>query len=70
MIMFIVQNAAQKWFTKAAVWCARAVGGGCVDKPALFLMYGVLYYECEGIIKNCVKMQTTAKVGMKISGVL
>jgi len=29
----------------------------------------VLYYECEGIIKNCVKMQTTAKVGMKIQGV-
>lgn len=41
-----------------------------MDKPALFLMYSVLYYECEGIIKNCVKMQTTAKVGMKISGVL
>jgi len=41
-----------------------------VDKPALFLMYSVLDYECEGIIKNYVKMQTTAKVGMKISGVL
>ncbi len=67
--MFIAQSAERELFMKAAVSFARAVGGGCVDKPALFLMYGVLYYECEGIIKNCVKMQTTAKVGMKISGV-
>ena len=68
--MFIVQSAELGLYTKAAVWCARVVGGVCVDKPALFLMYSVLYYECEGIIKKCVKMQTTAKVGMKISGVL
>jgi len=32
MIMFIVQNAAREWFTKAAVSFARVVGGVCVDK--------------------------------------